>query len=422
MDRNELADGLLALAQREGLDLSGDLEHQERLLRDLAHRVGATALEKHLNQSKPGYEGSSRPCPHCGGLQRFIGHRPKRVVTLLGEITVKRAYYRCDHCKGASLPWDQRMGLGRRSCSVAAAKAATWCAAHEPFAQASAKLEELAGLRVGASTVHEWTVQVGQVASQMERIDAPESFAVEAEPARLYTAVDGVYAHVDGRWREVKAATCYWDDEPDERQARYCVRYEPVEQFVPHVESLLRRCGHHRAEQNVLLGDGAKWIWQRIGAVMDPATMHITDWYHVTEQLWDCAKALHGESSPQAAAWVEPIKAMLWEGQLRRLREHLDQQHRAATGEAHHRAIEALSTYLRHQGDRLVYDDFRAAGYDIGSGRVEAACKHVVAQRAKRSGMQWSGLGFQATLSLRCAHLNQQADDLWARRPLANAA
>lgn len=56
---------------------------------------------------------------------------------------------------------------------------------------------------------------------------------------------------------------------------------------------------------------------------------------------------------------------------------------------------------------------------DIGSGRVEAACKGVVGVRMKRNGMRWSAVGAQATLSLRVAWLNGQWDVLWASRPLA---
>jgi hypothetical protein len=419
MNVSTLADGLLALAQQERLTLGEDLEQDERTLRELTHRVGAKALEKHVNQSKPGYEGSSRVCPHCGQSQRFVNHRPKTVVTLLGDIRVKRAYYRCDHCKQASLPWDQRMGLGRRACSVGVAKAATWCGAHEPFEQASVALKELAAVRLDDSTIHRLTMQVGDQASQMEEPAACEALGVEATPDRLYTAVDGLFVHLDGDWREVKAATCYWENQRGEREARYRVRHEPVEQFVPYVESLLMRCGHHQARENILLGDGIPWIWKRIGAVMKPQTVHITDWYHVDEHVGECGKALHGEGTKEAGAWIEPIKTMLWEGELRRLRKHLDEQLNRMQTPANRSAVQALITYIRNQGDRLVYDDFRAAGYDIGSGRVEACCKHVVAQRAKRSGMQWSSPGFQNTLSLRCAYLNGHDDDLWARRPLA---
>ena len=53
------------------------------------------------------------------------------------------------------------------------------------------------------------------------------------------------------------------------------------------------------------------------------------------------------------------------------------------------------------------YDLFRAAGYPIGSGTVESACKHVVQQRLKQSGMRWSRQGAQAMLALRSTLLSQ---------------
>lgn len=425
MDRNQLKDELLALAREEGLvvDPAGDLEQAEHQLRELAHRLAAGALEQQLNQSKPGYEGARRVCPRCGASQRFIQHRPKTVLTLLGEITVKRAYYRCEHCKLGSLPWDERVGLGRRLCSVAVAKAATRCTARDPFGEASAMLHELAGLRISDSTLHELTGQVGAVAAELEKPEAPETFEVEAVPARHYTAVDGAFVHIDGGWREVRSAICYREQEAgqdtQQREARYGVRYDSAEAFTPYVEALARRSGHHGAKEKVLLGDGARWIWQRIGAALAPQTVHITDWYHVMEKVWECAHALHGEDTAALNAFVKPIEALLWEGRLRELRDRMDRLVEAQPADSpNRRAVERLRTYLRNQNQRLAYDDFRAAGYDIGSGRVEATCKSVVGQRAKRSGMQWKGPGFQATLSLRCIHLNHQSPQLWARQPL----
>ena len=81
-----------------------------------------------------------------------------------------------------------------------------------------------------------------------------------------------------------------------------------------------------------------------------------------------------------------------------------------------------LATYLTNQGGRIAYADFRARGYDIGSGRVESACKHVVANRMKRSGMIWSNAGAQEMLSLRTAYLNGWWERLWATKPLLAAA
>ena len=78
--------------------------------------------------------------------------------------------------------------------------------------------------------------------------------------------------------------------------------------------------------------------------------------------------------------------------------------------------------YIQNQGGRLAYDRFRAQGLDIGSGRVEAACKHVVGVRMKRNGMRWSPAGAQSALSLRVIRLNGQWDGFWTQRPPSRAA
>ena len=64
------------------------------------------------------------------------------------------------------------------------------------------------------------------------------------------------------------------------------------------------------------------------------------------------------------------------------------------------------------------YDVFRAKGYEIGSGPVEGACKHVVGDRLKRSGMIWSRAGSSSVLALRVSWLNGQWEQVWSQKPL----
>jgi hypothetical protein len=47
-------------------------------------------------------------------------------------------------------------------------------------------------------------------------------------------------------------------------------------------------------------------------------------------------------------------------------------------------------TYFTNQRNRMRYDEYRACGYQIGSGTVESACKRVIGQRLKQAGMIWS--------------------------------
>jgi len=62
------------------------------------------------------------------------------------------------------------------------------------------------------------------------------------------------------------------------------------------------------------------------------------------------------------------------------------------------------------------YPTYRAQGLPIGSGVVESSCKHVVADRMKRTGMRWDEDGGESLLALRCLDLNGRWDSLWPVR------
>jgi hypothetical protein len=60
------------------------------------------------------------------------------------------------------------------------------------------------------------------------------------------------------------------------------------------------------------------------------------------------------------------------------------------------------------------YADCRAQGLPIGSGVVESACKMLVTQRMKNSGMRWGEQGGQAVLTARSWCLSDRFDRAWA--------
>lgn len=434
MDLTTVAKDLLSLLSDEHIALSDNLTDIEQTVREAAMRIGARAVELRLAEQPLGYEGSSRACdnPKCKHNQRFVEHRPRTLSTLMGQITIERAYYHCPKCGSSCFPYDQRIGLGSEQMSVGLARAATMLSVLDPFIPAATILHEITGQRLGDRTIHRVARKVGKAASERERKAALAMATwsvpiqgIEARPQRLYIAVDGVMVHRD-QWNEAKCVTCYWE-EPDgkggvRRVARYAVRFESADQFKAFAWSLAVRCGLESATEVVLLGDGAAWIWEQVGAVLGERTICITDWYHVVEHLWACGKTLHGQETPETTAWVKERETLLWEGKYHELLNGLDGECSRTLSIPQHTALKELMTYLRNQGERIAYDRFRAAEYDIGSGRVESACKHVVANRMKRSGMIWSNDGAQEMLSLRTAYLNQSWTQLWAEQPLRKKA
>ena len=77
--------------------------------------------------------------------------------------------------------------------------------------------------------------------------------------------------------------------------------------------------------------------------------------------------------------------------------------------------------YFRNQLDRMDYPTYEANGWYIGSGAVESACKTVVGQRLKGSGMRWSEPGSHAVCHVRALYRSEhcQWTDFWRRSTAA---
>lgn len=69
--------------------------------------------------------------------------------------------------------------------------------------------------------------------------------------------------------------------------------------------------------------------------------------------------------------------------------------------------------------NRLDYPRYRRAGFPIGSGIIESACKTVLKQRESGSGMRWVEVGAQAIATLRAVHRSGQWRTFWRKDPWA---
>jgi len=131
MDGFTLAQEVLTELAEDGIERSEDPGEAETVVRERMLALGAQTLQLHLEKRKVGYAGASRPGA-CGERQRFVEYRPKTITTLLGDVTLRRAYYRCGSCKTTSVPYDERIGLGTGQVSPGLAKAAAVVGIQEP--------------------------------------------------------------------------------------------------------------------------------------------------------------------------------------------------------------------------------------------------------------------------------------------------
>ena len=186
------------------------------------------------------------------------------------------------------------------------------------------------------------------------------------------------------------------------------ISFEDAETFARYVYLEAARRGLHEAEDVVVLGDGADWIWNHIADFCDKPT-EILDFYHASKHVEDAAKALYGEDTPQTEEWVDQrLQALRDEGPDKMLVGFWQ-----AAGEAPAEVRKAVMKEIRYFNKRkhqMRYPELRAAGYHIGSGSVESACKRIIGGRLKQGGMIWSRQGAEAMAHLRATVLSNRWD------------
>lgn len=350
-------------------------------------------------------------------------------MTAVGQVTVTRPYYYCRHCHAGHSPRDAALGLTTGDLTRGAREAVALAGTLSSFAEAAEKtLPKLCGLRVSESTVERVTEGVG--ADVGERLASGHTFgpAVDWKWSRDadgktvgYVSADltGVRmqgargARADGR---MAAVGMVWNAGVP-GQARYVCDLTGGQAGVGHpLRRQAAQVGLERAERWVAISDGGAGLEELLRTHFPRVEVVILDFFHAAEHLCEWAKALSpddaGEAERVAGEWCHRLKHEGGPAVLAALRA-VDVSGRSAAGREAHRE---LLVYVGNQVHRMDYPTYRARGWLIGSGPVEAACKLVVGQRLKGSGMRWSEPGADAVCHLRALFRseNGQWDAYWA--------
>jgi hypothetical protein len=364
----------------------------------------------------------------------FTGYRGKVIDTVLGPVTLRRAWYHCARCEHGLAPRDAELAVAGASMSPGLRAMSDKAAAAVPFARAAALLEDLAGVRLtvkrveraaeasGAALAAASRQRAGLIA-QRRLVPLPPSPA----PDKLYMVIDGTGVPVtsretagregkgeDGRarTREVKMAVFFTQDKLDKdgypvrdrASSSYIATFEPAAAFARLVkaEAIRRGAGHVR--QLTIVGDGAAWIWNLAAATFPEAT-HIVDLFHAREHLHSLTRSLEFMLGDRRDQWLAARLEDLDYGYI----DGIEKAVRAYPLEGVKKdEVEKELGYFLNNAPRMRYKWFRSRGLFVGSGVVEAGCKSVIGQRLKQSGMHLTVTGADSIITLRCAEASSQ--------------
>lgn len=397
------------------------------------------ALEEKLNADHSDHQGPHTRCD-CQHPARYAGRKAKTFQSVLGPLTLERAYYHCPACQRGFCPRDRDWGLQDSSLSPGVTRMVAAVGAAVSFQEGSQLLEELSGLQVDAKQVERTAEALGQEIDRDEHQNAAPLSSIAA-PATLYLGVDGTAVPMraeeiagrkgkqpDGsaKTREVKLCVV-WSAEQRDSQDRpvrdpgsvtYSAAIESAatlenspagSQFYQRVAREATRRGFLKAPRRVVLGDGAAWIWN-LSAELYPDAIQIVDRWHVKEHFCEVSNLLFGTGSSRARTWIarrfQQLDTGRFDGLLRAVARHAPRCETARK----------LLVYLKTNRHRMDYPRFEQQGLCTSSGVVEAGCKVVIGARLKRAGMHWSLPGANAILALRSCRLSGRFQDFWERR------
>lgn len=365
-------------------------------------------------------------CFHGKSYRRLAEKTPSRnVVTCFGEISFERACYRNGRGGKVVHPLEILLGIENGFTPAAAdVVGKEFAASGSTQATTRQGIRDRFGVAVGNEKLRKLSGMLAQSLDPLREDAQKDQLLVWIKQARsdggnpvLSVSRDGVslglapwslfemagVACVSVLSKGKKLGTVYLARAPQENQATL------TRELTSLLTVTIRACAADVPEV-VYVTDAGKIetaYWKNVlrKFFVDGKRIKITrvvDYYHASERLTTIADALKIGSEARSE-WLSRMRKVLLEegGHGRVLRSIAKMQSLHGYKKSHEDDATKAEKYLRRYKRFMKYSSSRESGYPIGSGVVESACKQIVSQRMKLSGMRWHHDGAQVVMTLR---------------------
>jgi hypothetical protein len=211
-----------------------------------------------------------------------------------------------------------------------------------------------------------------------------------------------------GAWREPKLFIIYVVDAEGKLERSFMpvmdANIRGPDALFKLLRSYLGQLEITEADQVLFVADGARWIWNRISALvhglgLKPEQVYeLIDFYHAVEHLGKVAGLRKSWTAKQRKCWVRKHRRLLRQGQVDKVIDAVKEICRGRNS----KDIRTERNYFVRNISRMAYARIRALKLPIGSGSVESAIRRVVNLRLKGPCIFWCKENAEAILLLRC--------------------
>jgi hypothetical protein len=406
----------------------------EILVRTAVFKSASQLVEWLLQQAADGVDASYQAKP--GELRK--GRETITLQGIFGRFELRRDYYYHPGKKQGHYPADAALGLEVGYTPALAELLCLEGADEATYLKAERHLEQTGGIKVSARQIQRVVQRVGQEAQRWQERPAHPG---ACDAPIMYVSGDGtgvpmVSKELAGRrgkqsdgtakTRQAYLGCVFTQHKVDEEghpmrdweSTTYVSSLKSIHEFGPCLRQEALRRGMATAGKVVLLIDGANGL-ENMGKDCFKDAVQIVDFYHALEHAGKVLQGLIGKNHPDYEKRRRRWAKRLLQDKVQSL---IDQTRKECAGQPQAEAVEDALGYFVRNVNRMQYGTFRAAGYFIGSGVVEAGCKTVIGGRCKQSGMFWSESGAENILALRCINSSRRLDEFWKDRFNSHAA
>ncbi|MEZ4439259.1 MAG: hypothetical protein R3B72_09230 [Polyangiaceae bacterium] len=377
-----------------------------------------------------------------GTTFRRVLRAKETYMTAAGPVRVERTLYkdRSDEGERAIVPMELNAGIVGGFWTPVAAGQASWVvsqltpqSAEELFARLGNMAPSKSSLdRLPKLLAERWDEdRAGYEAALREAMTVPEDAVTVmvaldgvlapmkdggAAEKRAKTAARGKIAKGPAGYREVGCATLAFCDKDGECLSAIRMARMPEPHKTTVKRSILAELTTvlaQRPDLRLVKGsDGAVDHWRFLHDEL-PEGEEVVDFFHAAEHLNRAVAAAYGDGTLEARRRFADLRLVLLEdpdGVAKVIRSLLYLRNKHPRS----KVIGTELAYFRKRRRRMRYADMRSRGLPIGTGVTEAACKTLVTQRMKQSGMRWGRDGGQAILNLRGWAQSERFDRAWA--------
>lgn len=377
-----------------------------------------------------------------GRVHRRVLRSKQTYMTACGAVEVERWLYkdRTDPTAHALAALDLRLGIVEGFWTQRSAQQASWVVTQMTPQQGEEMLARVGNMEPSKSSLDRLPRALGERwEAEREKYEQVlrEALLVPEGAHTVAVSIDGVLAPIDGGaspsavradaasegrlskgpagYREMGCATLsFCDAKGDLLSAiRFGRGPEPKKRTLK--DTLQKDLAHVLAARPELrvakIADAGGDNWEFLSAL--PAGPEILDFFHATEHLAAALAAVHGDGTFATRHKFEELRERLL-GEDDGATAVINALEYLRRKNPRIKRVAQVLAYFRKQKRRMQYAKWKREGFMIGSGLVEAACKTLVAQRLKLSGMRWSHRGAQAILTMRGWDQSERFDEAWA--------